>query len=66
MAVPRKKVTRMKRDQRRSHHALAPVNIGECANCGEMKLPHHICGACGHYNGREVIVARAEAGAEAD
>jgi large subunit ribosomal protein L32 len=41
---------------RRSHHRLRAVNLGECSNCGELKLAHHICQACGHYNGREVIV----------
>jgi large subunit ribosomal protein L32 len=55
MAVPRKKVSKSKRDMRRSHHRLRPVNLGECSNCGELKLAHHICQACGHYNGREVI-----------
>jgi large subunit ribosomal protein L32 len=40
---------------RRSHHRLRAVNLGECPNCGELKLTHHICKACGHYNGREVI-----------
>ncbi len=40
---------------RRSHHRLAPVNLQECPNCGEMKRPHHVCGACGHYNGRQVL-----------
>ncbi|MGH6903866.1 MAG: 50S ribosomal protein L32 [Geminicoccaceae bacterium] len=55
MAVPRKKVSKSKRNMRRSHHRLRAVNLGECANCGELKLAHHICQACGHYNGREVI-----------
>jgi large subunit ribosomal protein L32 len=55
MAVPRKKVSKSKRNMRRSHHRLEPVNLAECSNCGELKLPHHICNACGHYNGREVV-----------
>lgn len=55
MAVPRKKVSRSKRDMRRAHDRLAAVNLVECSNCGEPKLPHHVCEACGHYNGREVI-----------
>jgi large subunit ribosomal protein L32 len=55
MAVPRKKVSRSKRDQRRAHDRLAKVNVVECPNCGEPKLPHHVCDACGYYNGREVI-----------
>jgi large subunit ribosomal protein L32 len=60
MAVPRKKVTRSKRNMRRSHHRLQPVNLVECSSCGELKLPHHICQACGHYNGREVIAQATE------
>ncbi|MEO1329894.1 MAG: 50S ribosomal protein L32 [Pseudomonadota bacterium] len=55
MAVPRKKVTRMKRNQRRSHDALGKNAFNECDNCGELKRPHHVCAACGHYNGRQVV-----------
>ncbi|MFN4223061.1 MAG: 50S ribosomal protein L32, partial [Novosphingobium meiothermophilum] len=25
------------------------------SNCGELKRPHMMCNACGHYNGREII-----------
>ncbi len=56
MAVPRKKVSRSKRDMRRAHDRLTHVNLTECSNCGELKRPHHVCEACGHYNGREVVV----------
>jgi large subunit ribosomal protein L32 len=63
MAVPRKKVSKSKRNMRRSHHRLAKVNLNECPNCGELKLPHHICGACGHYAGREVIPQASEGAA---
>jgi large subunit ribosomal protein L32 len=55
MAVPRKKVSKSKRDMRRAHDRLSLNNLAECSNCGELKLPHHICNACGHYNGREVL-----------
>jgi large subunit ribosomal protein L32 len=44
---------------RRSHHALAPASHSECPNCGEQKRPHHVCGSCGHYDGREVAKAKA-------
>ncbi|MCS6987114.1 MAG: 50S ribosomal protein L32 [Sphingomonadaceae bacterium] len=59
MAVPKKKVSPSRRNMRRSHHALRPVTVVECSNCGELKLPHHVCPACGFYDGREVI-AKAE------
>jgi large subunit ribosomal protein L32 len=45
---------------RRSHHALKAASYVECSNCGEMKRPHHVCGACGHYDGREVTATAAE------
>ena len=63
MAVPRKKVSRSKRNMRRAHDRLATVNLIECTNCGELKLPHHICGSCGYYNGREVIPQASESAA---
>jgi large subunit ribosomal protein L32 len=40
---------------RRAHDALTAANPNECPNCGELKRPHHVCGACGHYAGREVV-----------
>jgi large subunit ribosomal protein L32 len=55
MAVPKSKVTRAKRGMRRAHDALVAGNPNECSNCGELRRPHHVCGACGHYDGREVV-----------
>jgi large subunit ribosomal protein L32 len=40
---------------RRSHDALTPAAYHECSNCGELKRPHNLCNACGHYNGREIV-----------
>ncbi len=55
MAVPKRKTSKSKRDMRRSHHALHASTYGECRNCGDIKLPHHVCRACGHYNGRSIV-----------
>lgn len=66
MAVQQNRKTRSKRNMRRSHDALKPVNNVECPNCGEPRLPHHVCGACGHYNGREVVAQPAETDLEDD
>jgi large subunit ribosomal protein L32 len=60
MAVQKTKVSKARRDKRRAHDALKPMAFAECPDCGELKRPHHVCDACGHYNGRE-IVAQAEA-----
>lgn len=55
MAVQQNRKTRSKRNMRRAHDALKPSNTVECPNCGELRRPHHVCGACGHYDGREVV-----------
>jgi large subunit ribosomal protein L32 len=43
---------------RRAHDSLKVEAFQECSNCGELKRPHHVCGHCGFYNGREVIVPK--------
>lgn len=60
MAVPKKKTSKSRRDMRRAHHALPQASYVECPSCGELKRPHHVCGACGHYNNREVVPATSE------
>ena len=55
MAVPQNRVTPSKRNMRRSHDALKTSSYAECPNCGELRRPHHVCGSCGNYAGREVV-----------
>lgn len=54
MAVPQNKISKSRRNQRRSHDFLVAANPNTCSNCGELKRPHHVCPSCGHYDGREV------------
>lgn len=58
MAVPKKKVSKSRRDMRRSHLALKAVNVVSCPNCGESRLPHNICNTCGMYNSRQILQDR--------
>jgi len=55
MAVPKKKTSPSRRNMRRSHHALTPVQSVECSACGARKLPHNLCPSCNHYKGRQVL-----------
>ena len=57
MAVPKRKTSPSRRGMRRSHEALGTEAHNECSSCGELKRPHHVCGHCGHYDGREVVTA---------
>lgn len=55
MAVPKRKVSPSRRGMRRAHDSLKAPAFQECPNCGELKLPHNMCRACGHYNNREIL-----------
>ena len=55
MAVPKRKKSKSRRDKRRTHQKLDAPNLSACPECGEAKLPHHACPACGYYKGRKVI-----------
>jgi large subunit ribosomal protein L32 len=59
MAVPKRKTSPSRRNMRRSHDALTVEAFQECPNCGELKRPHNMCNACGHYNGREIVSVEA-------
>lgn len=55
MAVPKRKVSKARRDKRRnSHWKLSLPSMSKCPKCGEMRLSHRMCPACGYYNDREV------------
>lgn len=56
MAVPKRKTSKARRDKRRSSHwKLDEPGIVACPNCGEYRMPHRVCRACGYYNGRKVL-----------
>ncbi len=55
MAVPKSKVTRMKRGHRRSADALKQPTYVEDKDTGELRRPHHIDLKTGMYRGRQVI-----------
>jgi len=58
--LPKRKSTSGRRDRRRTHDALKARNSVNCPNCGEPRLPHHVCPNCGYYQGREVLIISKE------
>jgi large subunit ribosomal protein L32 len=54
MAVPKRRKSQSRTRTRRAHDAATPVNFVTCENCGEPRLPHRMCGHCGHYRGRAI------------
>jgi len=57
MSLPKKRVSKSKRNMRRSHEGQrnAMPSLSRCSRCGEAKMPHRVCVHCGHYNDREII-----------
>ncbi|TAF32656.1 MAG: 50S ribosomal protein L32 [Cytophagales bacterium] len=55
MPNPKRKISRTRRDKRRTHHVLEPAAIVDCPNCGSTMRYHHVCGDCGHYRGKQVL-----------
>ena len=62
MAVPKGKVSKARRDKRRSSHWKldAPVLVAR-PKCGALRMSHRMCPECGYYNGREVKVVKSVA-----
>ena len=59
MAVPTGKVSKARRDKRRSSvWKLEVPGMVKCPKCGAMRLPHRMCQECGTYNGRQVKVVK--------
>lgn len=54
MAVPKKKTSKSRRNQRRAHDSLARVNIVANKTTGEYQLPHQVS-VDGFYKGKKVI-----------
>lgn len=57
MAVPKRKTSQARRDQRRAHHALKAPSVVTCPTCGAPALPHRVCPECGSYKGKNVVDA---------
>lgn len=55
MAVPKGKISKSRRGQRRSQKSLKGTNVVENSTTGELHRPHHVS-PDGYYNGRQVTV----------
>jgi large subunit ribosomal protein L32 len=55
-ALPKRRISRTRRDRRRTHDKAVTFHLVACPECGEMRRPHRVCPACGMYRGRQVLV----------
>jgi large subunit ribosomal protein L32 len=59
MAVQKSKVSRSRRDQRRSHDALTAKTLSQDPLTGETHLRHHVT-PDGYFKGRQIVNAESE------
>lgn len=59
MAHPKRKISKSRRDKRRTHYKATAPALATCTNCNEIKLSHRACPSCGYYAGRSVFVPEA-------
>lgn len=57
-AVPKRKISKARQGERRSHLHLTAVGLIDCPQCHKPRLPHRVCPSCGFYKGREVVQKR--------
>lgn len=60
MPGPKSRISRSRRGMRRAHDFAVPKTVVSCLNCGALVKPHHVCPSCGYYNGKQVVVAKAQ------
>lgn len=53
--LPKRKVSRTRRDKRRAHDSLSLNHLVVCESCGEYHVSHRVCHNCGTYKGETVI-----------
>ena len=53
MAVPFRKVSKTRRNMRRTHYKITANGLVECSNCGAKIRPHRACPKCGFYKGAD-------------
>lgn len=61
---PQRRISKTRRNKRRTHYKIAVPGMNVCPNCGEVKLSHTVCPNCGYYDGRKVKEVKEKADKE--
>ncbi len=55
MAHPKHRISKQRRDKRRTHYKATPRTLANCSNCGGTVLYHRVCPECGYYRGKLAV-----------
>ncbi|HMM05125.1 MAG TPA: 50S ribosomal protein L32 [Clostridiales bacterium] len=60
MGVPKGKMSKSNKRQRRGEDKLKMPGLSNCPQCHALKRPHRACPECGYYKGQEVVETAAK------
>jgi large subunit ribosomal protein L32 len=55
MPHPKRKISKTRRDKRRTHDKAVAPTVSSCSNCGSPVLYHRVCAECGYYKGKLAV-----------
>jgi large subunit ribosomal protein L32 len=55
MAHPKRKISKSRRDKRRTHYKASDTTRALCSNCNSPVLYHRVCQECGYYKGKLAV-----------
>jgi large subunit ribosomal protein L32 len=55
MAHPKSKISKQRRNKRRTHYKAELPTLSTCSNCGAAVEYHSVCPECGYYRGKLAI-----------
>ena len=58
MPNPKRRHSNSRTRKRRTHYKATASALSSCSNCGEIKLAHRACPACGYYNKMSVLIPK--------
>ncbi len=58
MPNPKRRMSKTRTAKRRTHYKAYAPALGVCANCGEVKMTHRACPACGYYNEKSMFIPK--------
>lgn len=48
-ALPKRRISKARRDRRRANDFLEAPALATCPKCGKTRRPHFVCAFCGYY-----------------
>ncbi|NMA74611.1 MAG: 50S ribosomal protein L32 [Bacteroidales bacterium] len=55
MATPKRRQSKTRTRNRRTHDKAVAPTLAVCPNCGEWHVFHRVCGECGYYRGQIAV-----------